>query len=411
MNRVMDHVLDTRDWELRASGSQVVLYGKVVDTTAGNALVLEHSEPIHTEVKGDHTMHIVLNKTHLIAGTVTYNLNGNTVVLNPAFREGIIIQARIKLMEERLTAATMNPASDNEKVVLLAAFITTQDGLLLREGFSDAVVKPGMTHQVIWNVDGQQNTWNFVISDDDLPTASVIVPEAVPMRIPRALVGVVERLKARMLPELTVEDKTRYSVHLPKQLQELPYPSLEERRADPAWHQSVVSKSLEINAAHWLPPHEGKCRFVHGHNYTFDVKVRGWYHERGQTNRDFFVVEFATLNDILKETVGSWDHMILAHYTNEELDDLLPYTAQTRDEYELGLLTTGGIPEFGISRNKIISIGVWTTAENLSRVAAESIMHHLDQLHPEKGLQVEVTCWETPRTSATSTVNSKFFTG
>lgn len=210
-------------------------------------------------------------------------------------------------------------------------------------------------------------------------------------------------MKARSLPVYDPQ-QTLFSL-LPKQRQELKYPTLEERFVHPAWHEATVSKSLEINAAHWLPPHEGKCRFVHGHNYTFDVKVSGWYHERGQTTRDFFVVEFATLNDIVKETVGTWDHMILAHYTAEELDQLLPYAPSTQEEAERGILALGAIPEFGIRRDKIIPLGVWTTAENLSRIAANLIWERLNQLHPEKQLGVEVTCWETPRTSATYAVD------
>jgi 6-pyruvoyl tetrahydropterin synthase/QueD family protein len=175
------------------------------------------------------------------------------------------------------------------------------------------------------------------------------------------------------------------------------FPSLERLRIDPQWHISTVSKEYEINAAHWLPPHEGKCHFVHGHNYTFVVKVTGWYHERGRTDREFFVVEFGVLSDILKNTIGEWDHKILAHYTAEELDQML--LVETGE-------SVGLTAEFGLHRDKIIPLGVWTTAENLARVAALSIAARLDRIYPEKMLDVEVTCWETPRTSASYVVSS-----
>jgi len=59
---------------------------------------------------------------------------------------------------------------------------------------------------------------------------------------------------------------------------------------------------------------------------------------------------------------------------------------------------------FGISLPHVIPLGVYSTAENLSRVAAEQIWTELNKVYPEQGLEVSVTCWETPRTSALTTV-------
>ncbi|MFQ5473446.1 MAG: 6-pyruvoyl tetrahydropterin synthase family protein [Dehalococcoidia bacterium] len=75
-----------------------------------------------------------------------------------------------------------------------------------------------------------------------------------------------------------------------------------------------VARRFEFDAAHRLPDHAGRCRFLHGHRYAVEVEVEG-----GQLV-DGCVVDFG----VLKELVGGWidehwDHATLVSDCDESL--------------------------------------------------------------------------------------------
>lgn len=68
-----------------------------------------------------------------------------------------------------------------------------------------------------------------------------------------------------------------------------------------------ATRRFEIDAAHRLPEHEGKCRHLHGHRYAFEVTLE---HELDGMGR---VADFGEL----KATIGGWldeqwDHATVA---------------------------------------------------------------------------------------------------
>jgi len=66
-----------------------------------------------------------------------------------------------------------------------------------------------------------------------------------------------------------------------------------------------VTKFLgEFSIAHRLMRHEGKCRFLHGHNYRVELTAYGNIGDNG------FVVDFAELKK-LKHVVERWDHKVV----------------------------------------------------------------------------------------------------
>ena len=163
-----------------------------------------------------------------------------------------------------------------------------------------------------------------------------------------------------------------------------------------------ITKEMEICAAHWLPFHHGKCQHLHGHNYKFVVTVVGVVNPA--TN---FLIDFGDLKSAMAMTIGKWDHALLVHYdhlqvrnlhavlflneiSEQNLDMVKP------DEKGVALADVLGLSDV----SRIIPLGMVTTAENLSKIAAEAILERM----PHNVHQVQVVCWETSTSCAESRV-------
>lgn len=142
----------------------------------------------------------------------------------------------------------------------------------------------------------------------------------------------------------------------------------------------MIEKTIEISAAHWLPFHNGLCKNLHGHNYKFDVAVGGRV-----SDSSHFILDFGDLKKIMNETIGKWDHALLTHLTEEEVVGLKMFGGNESLFRSIGI----------IDPSRVIPLGVWTTAENLSRIACKKIAYHpiIDAAH--NILMVRVRCWET----------------
>lgn len=76
----------------------------------------------------------------------------------------------------------------------------------------------------------------------------------------------------------------------------------------------TVTRRFELDAAHRLHEHEGRCKFLHGHRYVFDVTLQGDPDYMGR------VLDFYRM----KELVGgwldeNWDHATLVWVKDESL--------------------------------------------------------------------------------------------
>jgi len=67
----------------------------------------------------------------------------------------------------------------------------------------------------------------------------------------------------------------------------------------------VVSKSLEFDAAHFLPGYSGKCSQMHGHRWKVEVACSG------PIGTDGFVIDFTLLKSFLKVTEDRFDHKLI----------------------------------------------------------------------------------------------------
>jgi 6-pyruvoyltetrahydropterin/6-carboxytetrahydropterin synthase len=82
----------------------------------------------------------------------------------------------------------------------------------------------------------------------------------------------------------------------------------------------TIFKDFTFAAAHHIPDHPGKCRFLHGHNYKVRVHL-----EAGELDRIGMVLDFADLKRLTEEVVGVWDHQVINDFPPF---DKLPPTAE-----------------------------------------------------------------------------------
>lgn len=78
----------------------------------------------------------------------------------------------------------------------------------------------------------------------------------------------------------------------------------------------TVTKQYRAEIAHRLPNHPGKCKFLHGHEYLFEITVKA---SRNHLTTDIqevdeetgMVLDFKCLKSIIEEVVGPWDHSLI----------------------------------------------------------------------------------------------------
>lgn len=68
-----------------------------------------------------------------------------------------------------------------------------------------------------------------------------------------------------------------------------------------------VTTRVEISMGHRLLGYDGKCAYLHGHNYIVEVSVAG------KPNHLGIVVDFKDLRAALKEILEPFDHSMVLH--------------------------------------------------------------------------------------------------
>lgn len=126
---------------------------------------------------------------------------------------------------------------------------------------------------------------------------------------------------------------------------------------------------MEFDAAHWLPNHDGKCRYLHGHRYKLRVTLKGEPHPRTG-----MIVDFAALKSLLSLIIP--DHMLLNDAHIAESEDM---NAQHLIVWDFAI------------RNP--------TAELLAQRFAEVLKEMLKENNTDFALH-SVRLWETPNGSA-----------
>jgi 6-pyruvoyltetrahydropterin/6-carboxytetrahydropterin synthase len=65
-----------------------------------------------------------------------------------------------------------------------------------------------------------------------------------------------------------------------------------------------LTVKVDFSAAHCILDYEGKCKNLHGHNYTIEVTVR----PKSELNDLNMVIDAAELKSIVKKVIEKYDH-------------------------------------------------------------------------------------------------------
>jgi 6-pyruvoyltetrahydropterin/6-carboxytetrahydropterin synthase len=134
--------------------------------------------------------------------------------------------------------------------------------------------------------------------------------------------------------------------------------------------------------AHRSPRHDGHCRFIHGHNWTFDITFAA-----DATDENGFVVDFGKLHDLREALVHHFDHTLLVNR-----DDPM------RDELE-ALLDANGICN-------LITVDD-CSCEGIARLVFDITRTIITALTDERARVVSVTVYEDSNNSATWSASQK----
>jgi len=128
-----------------------------------------------------------------------------------------------------------------------------------------------------------------------------------------------------------------------------------------------IEKKFTVPIGHRLSKHKGRCKNIHGHNFTILVGLK-----KNVLNDNDMVMDFSELKKIVNEIIDEWDHCTLL---NEEDSDLIETFSDMR----------------------CIAFPFDPTAERLSRVLFETISQRLTM-----PIQIDyVTMYENENSKAT----------
>ncbi|WP_341675386.1 6-carboxytetrahydropterin synthase QueD [Niveibacterium sp. SC-1] len=136
-----------------------------------------------------------------------------------------------------------------------------------------------------------------------------------------------------------------------------------------------ITRRLEFDAGHRIPHHASQCRNLHGHRYVLEVTLSGEPVSTHGASDEGMLLDFSEVKAIAKrEIVDRWDHAFLVHAEDALVRRML-------DE----------IPD-----HKTVVLDLVPTAENLARVAFDTLRPHFESAFG-KHLKLErVRLYETP---------------
>lgn len=130
-----------------------------------------------------------------------------------------------------------------------------------------------------------------------------------------------------------------------------------------------ISLTHEVPFGHRLMFHKGKCKYPHGHNYLFEVKIFDELDEHGM------VRDFSELKDFVRNFFVHFDHAFVL-YREDPFIEVLS-----------GKLVTGTgvilLPDFPA---KVVILNVHPTAENLAVLVCDTVARNFGP--------TIVKCWE-----------------
>lgn len=156
----------------------------------------------------------------------------------------------------------------------------------------------------------------------------------------------------------------------------------------------TVSRKIEIDAAHRVPDHTGKCRNLHGHRYLVEAVCAGELASSGHESG--MVIDFGFLKEEMVEVIDAGsDHAIML-WSGDPLVEALTGGDQS----------TGGVDRDAHGRIRsrfgpILVLPFTPTAENLARYWFCALKERISTRTGGRVTLTEVKVWETPNACAT----------
>jgi 6-pyruvoyltetrahydropterin/6-carboxytetrahydropterin synthase len=156
----------------------------------------------------------------------------------------------------------------------------------------------------------------------------------------------------------------------------------------------TVSRRIEIDAAHRVPDHTGKCRNLHGHRYRVEAICAGELASGGHESG--MVIDFGFLKQEMVEVIEARsDHAIML-WSGDPLIEAL--TGKEPSAANADREAHGRIPSrFG----PILVLPFTPTAENLARYWFGELQDRISTRTGGRARLTEVRVWETPNACAT----------
>jgi 6-pyruvoyltetrahydropterin/6-carboxytetrahydropterin synthase len=137
---------------------------------------------------------------------------------------------------------------------------------------------------------------------------------------------------------------------------------------------TVTKHYRDLPAAHRQPNHEGHCRFIHGHNWGFDITFTC-----DVLDKNGFVLDLGSLDWIKRWLSARFDHTLLLNKDDPLLQEL---------DLSLQWLNVIEVPNCGV--------------EGLAKYVFDEIQSGLTNTLVGRGVRViKVVCWEDTKNCAT----------
>lgn len=107
-----------------------------------------------------------------------------------------------------------------------------------------------------------------------------------------------------------------------------------------------IGISMEFDAAHHLPMHEGRCSRIHGHTYRVEVVLHG------DPGDDGMIIDFYVLKKIVGRVIDELDHSDLNSVLQNPTAEMIASHIRRRLGEELDLAGASG-------KVSLISVRLW----------------------------------------------------
>lgn len=156
----------------------------------------------------------------------------------------------------------------------------------------------------------------------------------------------------------------------------------------------LITKEIEIDLAHRIPNHNGKCYNIHGHRYKVEVGVNDKLVSEEGSSDEGTVIDFSDLKAIMMEEIDEkFDHSLCVFE-----DDILFPIFKSLEEGESVHTVHGDVESY--RPFKIVILNFISTAENFAKYLYFVLKGRLSK----KDISIaHVKVWETPTCTAVYT--------